>query len=185
MSFLEGTPMRHFLISFFLCFATFFLCSNVDAQDMVPIHPSPAPDIRTPSPSPDRLLDAPSALQQRAKPSAWKFQWRPWDDQLEDRTFRETVSSPYFIIPLVALLAVNAADIEATRASGCGEASEFGRLPSRAEQYGTDFAADLAIAGFAFAAHKLRFSYLPQGMFAYGIFVHSRGLRRGLNAHCQ
>jgi Na+-transporting NADH:ubiquinone oxidoreductase subunit NqrE len=87
-------------------------------------------------------------------------------------------------LPFVTLLAVNAADIEATRASGCGEATEFGKHPSRLEQYGTDFAGDLAVAGLAFAAHKLRFSYIPQGMFAYGIVVHSRGLAHGLNANC-
>lgn len=131
------------------------------------------------------LPDAPSAVKRPAKPSAWKFQWKPWDDQLEERTFKETLRSPWFIVPFVTLLAVNAADIEATRASGCGEAQEFGRRPSRTEQYATDFGADLAVAGFAFAAHKLRFSYIPQGLLGYGIVVHSRGLARGLNAHCR
>jgi hypothetical protein len=152
------------------------------AQDAGRVNQIPQP--RTQFNAQQQLPDAPSAVKPRPKPSAWRYQWRPWDDQLQERTFGETLRSPWFIVPFVTLLAVNAADIEATRASGCGERGEFGRRPSRFEQYGTDFAADLAIGGLAFAAHKLRFSYIPQGMFAYGIFVHSRGLARGLNANC-
>ena len=160
------------------------LFSAVSLAQQMSTLPSTPPTNGLPHASRD-LPDAPSAVKRESKPSAWKFQWRPWDDQAEERTFKETLRSPWFIVPFVTLLAVNAADIEATRASGCGEAQEFGRRPSRAEQYATDFGADLAVAAFAFAAHKLRFSYIPEGIFGYGIFVHSRGLARGLNAHCQ
>jgi len=164
-------------------FAMLLISGAVLAQQN-PALPSVPPANSLPRPSPT-LPDAPSAVKRQTRPSPWKFQWRPWDDQLEERTFKETLRSPWFIVPFVTLLAVNAADIEATRASGCGEAQEFGRRPSRAEQYATDLGADMVAAGFAFAAHKLRFSYIPQGILGYGIVVHSRGLARGLSAHCR
>ena len=63
---------------------------------------------RTQFQAPKQLPDAPSAAKPRPKPSAWRYQWRPWDDQLEERTFGETLRSPWFILPFATLLAINA-----------------------------------------------------------------------------
>jgi len=55
----------------------------------------------------------------------------------------------YIIVPPRSL-ALNAADIEATRGIGCGEAHDSTPNLSRFEQYGTDFAGDLAVGALAF-----------------------------------
>lgn len=116
------------------------------------------------------------------KPSIWKQQW---DYERPQRTYAETFKSPLFYGPVFGLLATNAIDIEATRASGCGEAHEFGKKPSRLEQYGQDYAADFAVGTLAFFLHRAHIKVIPQAMLGYGIGIHIHGAIQGFHAHCQ
>ena len=116
------------------------------------------------------------------QPSVWRGQW---DYKPPQRGYMETLKDPWFAVPFVSLLAVNVMDIEATRSSGCGERHEFGRKPSRAEQYGQDFAADFAIGTLAFFLQKSHIKVIPQAMLGYGIAVHIKGTASGLGSKCQ
>lgn len=107
-----------------------------------------------------------------------------WDTHRPQRGYGETFRSPWFYGPALGLFAVNAIDIEATRASGCGEASEFGRRPSRLEQYGQDFAADAAIGTMAFFLKRAHVKVLPETMLGAGIAIHARGAVHGFQANC-
>jgi hypothetical protein len=116
------------------------------------------------------------------QPSVWH---RQWDYNRPQRGYIETIRDPWFIGPFVGLLATNVMDIEATRASGCGEASEFGRKPSRLEQYGQDFAVDFAVGTLAFFLQKSHIKVIPQAMLGYGIAIHIKGTVSGLGSKCQ
>lgn len=123
--------------------------------------------------------DAPQP--QPAKQSIWK----PWDYNRPQRSYGETFKSPLFYGPFFGLLAANAIDIEATRQSGCGEAHEFGKKPSRLEQYGQDYAADFAVGSLAFFLHRAHIKVIPQAMLGYGIGIHVHGAIKGFQANCR
>lgn len=108
-----------------------------------------------------------------------------WDIHQPQLGYGETFKSPSFYVPFFGLLAANAIDIEATRASGCGEAHDFGRKPSRLSQYGQDFAADAAVGALAFFMKRAHFKVIPETMLMVGIGIHARGAVRGFQANCR
>jgi len=76
-------------------------------------------------------------------------------------------------------LALNAADIEATRASGCGEAHDSDAISL---VLSNTVPTSRGSGGWRFGLrgrHKTPFQLHSAGMFAYGIFLHSSGLVHG------
>lgn len=131
------------------------------------------------------LSNAPGATPKPAGECGPSWLGGCWNVHQPQRGFGETFKSPTFYPLFFGLLATNAIDIEATRASGCGEASEFGKKPSRLEQYGQDFAADAAVGTMAFFLHRAHIKVIPQAMLGYGIGIHIHGAIRGFHANCR